>query len=193
MRPDKRIKLDPEHEDVKLERNSSTLNAPISPPKRRLAAGSTISGDESHHQGKDHSTLKYTAKQSDLTHTGQDFKAISSPVQLIRIPGLKESENLDTLGIRDILGDPLIRECWAFNFCFDVDWLMTNFDEDVRNQVKVTLVHGSWRRESPTKIAIDDAVKRYSNVKAVTAYLPDPFGTHHTKMFVLLKHDDTAQ
>jgi len=28
------------------------------------------------------------------------------------------------VGLRDILGDPMIRECWQFNYLFDVDFLM---------------------------------------------------------------------
>jgi tyrosyl-DNA phosphodiesterase 1 len=30
-------------------------------------------------------------------------------------------------------------------------------------------------------------------VQLVSAYMPEPFGTHHTKMMVLLRHDDIAQ
>lgn len=34
---------------------------------------------------------------------------------------------------------------------------------------------------------------RYSNVTLHTAYMPEAYGTHHTKMMVLLRHDDLAQ
>lgn len=70
---------------------------------------------------------------------------------------------------------------------------MKQFDPDVRNLVEVIIVHGSWRREDVTKIHIDDACQRYSNVKSIQAYLPDAFGTHHSKTFVLIRHDETAQ
>ncbi len=49
---------------------------------------------------------------------------ISSPVQLTRIRDLNASNNVDTVGLGEILGDPLIRECWQFNYLFDVDFLM---------------------------------------------------------------------
>lgn len=49
---------------------------------------------------------------------------ISSPIQLTRIRDLDASKNVDTVGLDDILGDPLIRECWQFNYLFDVDFLM---------------------------------------------------------------------
>jgi tyrosyl-DNA phosphodiesterase 1 len=91
------------------------------------------------------------------------------------------------------LGNPLIREAWIFNYCFDVDWVMQHFDSDIRSQVKVKIVHGSWRDEDRNKIGIDDACRRWENVEALTAYLPDRFGTHHSKMFILFTHDDFAQ
>lgn len=38
-----------------------------------------------------------------------------------------------------------------------------------------------------------EACARYPNVEAMAAYMPEPFGTHHSKMMVLLRHDDLAQ
>jgi hypothetical protein len=38
-----------------------------------------------------------------------------------------------------------------------------------------------------------EACTRYPNVEAIAAYMPEPFGTHHSKMMVLLRHDDLAQ
>jgi tyrosyl-DNA phosphodiesterase-1 len=38
---------------------------------------------------------------------------------------------------------------------FDVDFLMKQFDEDVRGLVTVKVVHGSWKKESPNRIMID--------------------------------------
>ena len=49
----------------------------------------------------------------------------------------------------------MIRECWQFNYCIDVDYLMSQFDEDVRGLVQVKVVHGSWKREAPNRIRID--------------------------------------
>jgi hypothetical protein len=33
----------------------------------------------------------------------------------------------------------------------------------------------------------------YPNIELLHAYIPDPFGTHHSKMLVLFRHDDRAQ
>ena len=38
-----------------------------------------------------------------------------------------------------------------------------------------------------------EACSRYPHVEPVIAYMPEPFGTHHSKMMVLLRHDDLAQ
>lgn len=38
---------------------------------------------------------------------------------------------------------------------FDVDFLMGQFDPDVRGLVKVKIVHGSWKREDGNRFAIE--------------------------------------
>jgi len=40
---------------------------------------------------------------------------------------------------------------------------------------------------------LQEAAVTYPNIKLITAYMPDTYGTHHTKMMVLFRHDDTAQ
>ena len=54
----------------------------------------------------------------------QEAPFISSPVQLTHIRDLNASNNVDTIKLGDILGDPMIRECWQFNYLFDVDFVM---------------------------------------------------------------------
>ncbi|KAK4938120.1 hypothetical protein LTR10_021360 [Elasticomyces elasticus] len=136
-------------------------------------------------------TTQYQDKTS--SKTTSRVKCIPSPFKLTSIRDLPSSQNKDTISLHEILGNPLIKEAWIFNFCFDVDWIMTFFDADVRSQVKVKVVHGSWKRESENRIAIEEACTRWPNIEPLTAYLPDPFGTHHSKMFVLFTHDDLAQ
>ncbi|KAM5484820.1 hypothetical protein McanCB56680_002335 [Microsporum canis] len=122
-------------------------------------------------------------------------RIIPSPIQLTHVRDIPDSTgyNKDCIRLRDILGDPMIKECWQFNFLFDVDYIMGQFDRDVKDLVQLKIVHGSWKKEAPNKIAIDDACKRYPNVEAIVAYMPEPFGTHHSKMMVLVRHDDLTQ
>lgn len=93
----------------------------------------------------------------DTTRRAGSPRYIPSPVQLTHIADYPASKgyNVNAVKLRDILGDPMIRECWQFNYMFDVDFLMNQFDEDVRRLVTVKVVHGSWKKESPNRIMID--------------------------------------
>ena len=125
--------------------------------------------------------------------TSLNHRTLPSPISLTKIRDLPVSANIDTVSIHDILGNPLLKEVWIFNFCFDVNWLMQFFDSDVRALVKVKIIHGSWRQEDGNRIAIEEACRQWPNVEHYKAYLPDQFGTHHSKMFVMFSHDDTAE
>lgn len=116
-----------------------------------------------------------------------------SPVQLISIKDLPSSCNDDTISLKDILGEPLIQECWIFNYLFDIDFVMEQFDEDTRDLVRIKIVHGSWKKEDGNRKRIEEAAKRYSNVEPITAYMPEAYGTHHSKMIILFRHDCLAQ
>ncbi|KAE8135018.1 tyrosyl-DNA phosphodiesterase I [Aspergillus pseudotamarii] len=135
------------------------------------------------------------AEEKEECESTQTPRVIPSPFQLTHIRDLAASSgnNVDTVRLRDILGDPMIRECWQFNYLHDVDFIMSQFDEDVRRLVKVKVVHGSWKRDAPNRVRIDEACSRYPNVEAIVAYMPEAFGTHHSKMMILLRHDDLAQ
>ncbi|KAJ5666856.1 hypothetical protein N7462_011265 [Penicillium macrosclerotiorum] len=164
-------------------RARATLSAPATPACPDLANDRV--------EDKSNRSVKLNITDS----SPQSPQLVPSLVQLTHIrdfPDHKEY-NVDTVKLRDILGDPMIRECWQFNYLFDVDFLMAQFDEDVRNLIQVKVVHGSWEKESANKIRVDEACSRYPNVEAVVAYMPERFGTHHSKMMILLRHDDLAQ
>ena len=52
-------------------------------------------------------------------------KVLPSPIQLTRIRDLPADHNVDTVGLKDILGDPMIKECWQFNYLFDLNFLVS--------------------------------------------------------------------
>lgn len=79
---------------------------------------------------------------------------IKSPFQLTWIRDLPEPANRDAVALKDILGDPLIAECWEFNYLHDIHFLMSHFDEDTKSLVKVHVVHGFWKREDPNRLAL---------------------------------------
>lgn len=167
----------------------------------------------------------------------RDPTVIKSPWQLTWIRDLPEDNNQDAVSLKDLLGDPLISECWEFNFLHNIHFLMDAFDSDTRHLVKVHVVHGFWKHEDSNRIAIEvrllafsrrpkhkqsdylnsqfqfchyrvpilhnlgilnaDSDKQeaaeFDNVHVHIAPMPEMFGTHHSKMMILFRHDDTAQ
>jgi hypothetical protein len=58
------------------------------------------------------------------TSTPSRVRVLPSPIQLTRIRDLPSSNNIDTVSLRDLIGDPMIKECWQFNFLLDLDFIM---------------------------------------------------------------------
>ncbi|KAE8384377.1 tyrosyl-DNA phosphodiesterase I [Aspergillus alliaceus] len=187
--PAKRIKLSPgsqaDTSNDSLEsdiQGLASLRRSVTPPPSRNRSRS-----------QSHSAPPWSSKEVD--ESTQKPQVVPSPIQLTHIRDLSafSGNNVDTVRLRDILGDPMIRECWQFNYLHDVDFMLNQFDEDVRRLVRVKVVHGSWKRDAPNRVRIDEACSRHPNVEAIVAYMPEAFGTHHSKMMILLRHDDLAQ
>ena len=53
-----------------------------------------------------------------------EVRLVPSPIQLNFIPEFPASSNKDTTSLGNVLGDPLISECWLFNYLFDIDFIM---------------------------------------------------------------------
>lgn len=88
--------------------------------------------------------------------------AKKSPWQLTWIRDLKESNNHDAITLKDILGDPLISECWEFNYLHNIPFLMEAFDSDTRGLVSVHVVHGFWKQEDPSRLDLLVRIRRKS-------------------------------
>ncbi|KAJ5925222.1 hypothetical protein N7454_007861 [Penicillium verhagenii] len=190
--PSKRLKVtfDLPPEDEMPSPSLPSLQRTVSPPKRKrskkpMAHGSTPTGLPGNQENG------AAEKQTNAHHPS----LISSPFELTHIQDLPDKEGLneDTVKLRDILGHPLIKECWQFNYLFDVDFMMSKFDQDIRGLAQVKVVHGTSDEKAWNKLSIDEACNRYSNVEAITAILPNPFGTHHSKMMIIFRQDDLAQ
>lgn len=168
-RPAKRVRLspDPAREDETIPSGVSTplasLHRSITPPSRARSQPRAVPDpscpDLKSDRVESNETLLSGKRNLRITH-----RNISSPVQLTYIQDFPQRKgyNVDTVKLRDILGDPMIRECWQFNYLFDVDFLMSHFDEDVQNLVKVKVVHGSWERESANRVRIEVRTIRLS-------------------------------
>lgn len=136
--PAKRRKTDVEVSVAFADQKNTGLERPISPPvkRRKSPARTTLLtptwGFESvprrvpvdvrpvdvAHEDNHHGSLGLVNVRSQLN------RVVASPFQLTRIEDLGTHQNVDTIGLKDILGDPLIRECWNFNFLFDLDFVM---------------------------------------------------------------------
>lgn len=134
--PTKRRKLDVNlSEDVLAASEHSShlsLERPISPPlsrRRGNAAGTPEWGFDNIPSKESTRTLPHVDAQQDQPQERdslgtQGRKYVPSPFQLTNIRDLALSQNVDAVTLKDILGDPLIKECWNFNFLFDVDFVM---------------------------------------------------------------------
>ncbi|EXV01833.1 tyrosyl-DNA phosphodiesterase family protein [Metarhizium robertsii] len=123
----------------------------------------------------------------------RESERLASPWQLTWIRDLPEELNYDAVTLKDLLGDPLISDCWEFNYLHDVPFLMDAFDQDTRHLVNVHVVHGFWKRDDPHRLALTAESSGFDNVKLHVAPMPEMFGTHHSKMMVLFRHDNTAE
>ncbi|RPA90888.1 phospholipase D/nuclease [Choiromyces venosus 120613-1] len=173
-------------------RELGSLHAPVSPPKLKRKERSPTPPLEKRLKGGK-APMEQQDERSRHLMPIKPGVGVASPFQLTRIGELPESENVDAVGIRDILRRGPLKEVWIFNYLFDLDWVMNQFDPEVKDTVQVRIVHGSWRREDTNRIRIHNQAENYPNVKIICAYMPEPFGTHHSKMFVLFRADDHAQ
>ena len=118
--------------DRQLDEDASSSNAPqdfeslrrsISPPARRKRQITQTSiGKEQYNNVAVSSFSPSSCSKKPISSF--TVKTIPSPVQLSTINELPASSNIDTVSLKDVLGDPLIKECWLFNYLFDVDYIM---------------------------------------------------------------------
>jgi len=154
-RPSKRLRVDnhpseeqPNQEgDGEVHSTPASLFHPISPPRKRMQTSEKAASS--------------STGPTDVSG-GLLFK---SPFQLTRIRDLPQEDNGETVTLKDVLGDPLIAECWEFNFLHDIDFLMAAFDDDVRHLVKVHVVHGFWKREDENRRILQVGLTRVPEVQ----------------------------
>lgn len=115
--------------------NGKGLDRPISPPlsRRSGSAKATTSTSVPRSESSPKPTLTTSSPLAepsvkDLVINERDentrMRFVRSPIQLTRIQDLAPHQNVDTVELKDILGDPMIKECWNFNFLFDLDFVM---------------------------------------------------------------------
>ncbi len=101
-----------------------SMKRSISPPTLKRRQPVQAPSDQNNHLAVIDSSFSPSSSLSKECVPSSTVKMISSPVQLSTVKELPASSNIDTLSLKDILGDPLIKECWLFNYLFDVDFVM---------------------------------------------------------------------
>ncbi|XP_078516190.1 tyrosyl-DNA phosphodiesterase 1 [Lissotriton helveticus] len=115
----------------------------------------------------------------DLLESGEPFR-----FYLTKVLGIKPKYNSGALHIKDILS-PLFGSLVSsaqFNYCVDVEWLVKQYPKEFRNK-PLLIVHGE-KRESKARLHED--AHPYEHVRLCQAKLDIAYGTHHTKMMLLL-------
>ncbi|KAM6202887.1 tyrosyl-DNA phosphodiesterase 1 [Rhynchocyon petersi] len=155
-----------------------------SSPKGHTSERTGNHGPPVRHQVKEEENDEY-----ETSGEGQDLWDMLSqgnPFQfyLTRVSGIKLKYNSAALHIKDILSPvfgTLISSA-QFNYCFDVRWLVKQYPPEFRKK-PILLVHGDKRE---AKAQLHAEAKPYENVALCQAKLDIAFGTHHTKMMLLL-------
>ncbi len=109
----------------------ASLKRGISPPAGHGLSPPVTTVIEKAPQGKpETATLQETRISPLVGQIGTQSAATSkcsiveSPFKLTRIRDLPPNANVDTIGVRDILGDVMLKEVWLFDYLYDVDWVM---------------------------------------------------------------------
>lgn len=116
----------------------------------------------------------------------QDYDGALFGLYFTTVDGIPARYNGSTIArsVTDLLspdmGD-LVRSA-QFNYCFDVHWLIDKYPAEFRN-LPLLIVHGE-QREAKRELEASGAA--FPNVTFVQAKLPILYGTHHTKMMLLL-------
>ncbi|KAF1434973.1 Tyrosyl-DNA phosphodiesterase 1, partial [Spheniscus magellanicus] len=115
----------------------------------------------------------------DLLNGGNPFRFF-----LTKVRGIEQRYNSGALHIKDILS-PLFGTLVSsaqFNYCIDVGWLVRQYPQEFRKK-PLLIVHGE-KRESKAELLAQ--ARPYENISFCQAKLDIAFGTHHTKMMLLL-------
>ncbi|KAL4832686.1 hypothetical protein H8958_012627, partial [Nasalis larvatus] len=174
--------LQPEMPQKQAEKVVIKEEKDISAPSDGTAQRTENHGPPTCHRLKEEEEYETSGEGQDIW----DMLDKGNPFQfyLTRVSGVKPKYNSGALHIKDILS-PLFGTLVSsaqFNYCFDVDWLVKQYPPEFRKK-PILLVHGDKRE---AKAHLHAQAKPYENISLCQAKLDIAFGTHHTKMMLLL-------
>lgn len=118
-----------------------------------------------------------------------------TPFRLTHISTLPTNH---TITLRSLLTPPTtsctLTTVWCFNYIHSLPFLVSSLPSDTNlSTLRIHLVHGSWRTEDANRIRLEEERLEHpypGNVRLVPAYMPEPFGTHHSKMLFLFSVEE---
>ncbi|XP_033639145.1 tyrosyl-DNA phosphodiesterase 1-like [Asterias rubens] len=152
------------------------------PPTKKLKRDDSMKASSSSSATSPASSSSSSRKRTCINVIGE-----ASPLNflLTKVTGIPEKHNnSQAVHISDILA-PCMGELVAsvqFNYIFDIPWLMKQYPAQSRSK-PLLIVHGEQRQ---SKVALHEAAHPYPNIKLCQAKLDIMYGTHHTKMMLLL-------
>ncbi|KAI0594388.1 tyrosyl-DNA phosphodiesterase-domain-containing protein [Biscogniauxia sp. FL1348] len=123
----------------------------------------------------------------------RDRFIVRSPFQLTTVRSLTQENNHDTVQLIDLLNDESIYELWSFNYLHDLKFMMKHLPKKTRTLTKVNIVHGFWHEQNVERVALERQAENYVNVTLHKAFMPEMYGSHNSKMLILLRYNGTAQ
>ncbi|XP_066921282.1 tyrosyl-DNA phosphodiesterase 1-like [Clytia hemisphaerica] len=116
----------------------------------------------------------------------EKFEKSRLPFYMTTVHGIDDCFNVPNiaLSISDILNldaEKLLESC-QFNYMIDIPWLVNKYPSKSRAK-PLLIVHGSEGKE---KMNLQSDAMSLKNIDLLQAKLPIPYGTHHTKMMLLL-------
>lgn len=123
MRPAKRQKLDPDEADLKSG----------SDPDLQSDCSETQSQADTEHNLAEQRDISPPPISRVVAPTSPGLTSVPvhtaamttvSPIHLTRTRDVSAADNIDSISLRDILGGPMIKENWQFNYLHDIDFIM---------------------------------------------------------------------
>lgn len=130
---------------------------------------------------------QYRHDGNDIPSAGYDYTVFG--LHLTTVTGISPRYNDPSVArsIEQLLSPDmgeLVRSA-QFNYCFDIPWLIEKYPPQFRD-LPLLIVHGEQRE---AKRELEASAASFSNVSFSQAKLEIMYGTHHTKMMLLLYKD----
>uniref|UniRef100_T1JFN0 PBZ-type domain-containing protein n=1 Tax=Strigamia maritima TaxID=126957 RepID=T1JFN0_STRMM len=128
------------------------------------------------------------AKRNNLGVNSSDESCFTSNLfgfYVTKVSGIPNEYNMTgAIGIKDILSEKMgnLMESAQFSYMHDIEWIINQYPTQFRSN-PLLLVHGEQRE---SKKALTREASGYPNITLCQAKLEIPFGTHHTKMMILM-------